>query len=310
MKYFCCMRMASNHIGSVSRFYREELKGLFDSDEIEQFIFYSAEHILGLSRSELSLSSEKTISESELLKFNRIVNRLKEQDPLQYILAEAWFLGLKLKVNGHVLIPRPETEELVEWVINSLTKKVTEGRSKFKILDIGTGSGCIAIALKKEFPEADVFALDLSKEALEVAKENAALNSVQVNFMEVDIFRLSSMHLRAYSVLHPEGVDCFDLIISNPPYVLQSEKPSIRMNVLKYEPPAALFVEDEDALLYYKAIIRFAKKQLNPGGNLYFEINESRGAELESLLGSEGFAGIELKKDINRKDRLIKAEKR
>lgn len=302
------MRIASNHVRSVSRFFRDELNGLYEPGEIEEFIFYSFAGILGYSRSELSLNAETTITESELLKLNAIVKRLKKQEPIQYILQEAWFFGMKLKVSPAVLIPRPETEELVEWILKngnaSRTKKAASER--LKILDIGTGSGCIAIALKKQIAEAEVFALDISTDALDMAKQNAELNSVLVNFIEADILSKSGLA----ADLGRQDVNGFDLIVSNPPYVPESEKKSLRSNVLHFEPHRALFVADDDPLLFYRKISEFAKAMLRPGGSLFFEVNESKGTEIADLLRLEGFSTVEVKKDINGKDRMIRAVKK
>lgn len=290
------MRIPSNHIRSITKFFHDELHGLYSVEEIENFIFYAFEHYLGLTRTDLFLKANDTITESELLKFNNIVKRLKKQEPIQYILGETWFYGLKLNVNPAVLIPRPETEELVDWIV----KEFRVQGSRFNVLDVGTGSGCIAIALKKNIPNAEVFALDISQEALDVVRRNAAINEVNVNFMQADILKNDPSF---------QYFNFFDVIVSNPPYVLQSEKESMMPNVLAHEPHLALFVNDNDPLLFYKAIINFAQKHLADKGKLFFEINEAKADDVRSLLLQSGFKNVEVKKDLSGKERMIRAEK-
>jgi release factor glutamine methyltransferase len=291
------MRIPSNQISSIQQFFRKELKDLFEQEEIEQFIFYSFEYYLGYTRTDLSLNTNNRVSESELLKLNDTVKRLKKKEPIQYILGETWFHGLKFKVNADVLIPRPETEELVEWLLNQSGHIHTSQNNEFKILDIGTGTGCIAIALKKNLTTAAVYALDISEKALEVARANAVLNNADIQFIHADI-------------LHPEfrTENHFDLIISNPPYILPSEKANMNANVLEYEPELALFVTETDPLLFYRKIADFAQNRLTERGQLFFEINENKGEEIKNLLGSLGFRQVEIKKDLNGKDRMVKAE--
>ena len=321
------MRIPTNHVKSITAFFREELAGLYSTEEIENFCFYSFEHFLGFTRSDLTLKAMETVNESELLKFNDLVKRLKCEEPIQYILGEAWFYGLKFKVNKNVLIPRPETEELVEWIVKDVRTQESGVRSQkskdkksFWILDIGTGSGCIAIALKKELPRVDVFAMDVSATALVVAKENAALNNVAVNFVEADILQLSHpatvklpppITIGTQIPLFPQIPEFkFDIIVSNPPYVLSSEKQTMSKNVLGYEPHLALFVEDTDPLLFYKSIIDFAEIKLEKNGKLFFEINETMAHEVKELLLKHNFKGVEIRKDLNGKERMIKAERK
>ncbi|MBL7893520.1 MAG: peptide chain release factor N(5)-glutamine methyltransferase, partial [Bacteroidia bacterium] len=207
----------------------------------------------------------------------------------------------KLKVNPAVLIPRPETEELVDWIV----KEFKVQSSKFKVLDVGTGSGCIALALKRNIPSAEVFALDISEAALDVAKQNALNNSLEITFVNASIIENWDNKLIPFG----EAGRGLSLIVSNPPYVLQSEKHAMQPNVLVYEPHLALFVNDNDPLLFYKAIIEFAKKYLANKGRLFFEINEAKADEVKSLLVQNGFKNVEIKKDLSGKERMVKAEK-
>ena len=221
-----------------------------------------------------------------VFRIKQVVENLKNHKPLQYILCETDFYGLKLEVNSHTLIPRKETEELINWILNDNFSTA---------LDIGTGSGCIAIALARNI-QANILAIDVSIDALEVAKRNAKRNCVDINFLHKDIFKLQAL---------PK----VDVIISNPPYILDKEKEKMRDNVLKYEPHLALFVNDNEPLLFYKKITELAKESLNNGGRIFFEINELYGDEIINLLSDFGFVNITLKKDINDKDRMIKATK-
>jgi len=215
---------------------------------------------------------------------------LKKHVPIQYILGETEFYGLPFRVNDSVLIPRPETEELVDWI-----RSENNRNEALNILDIGTGSGCIAIALKHEFPNAAVEAFDISDKALETARSNAGLNKLDVEFSKVDILNVADQSKK------------WDIIASNPPYIPELEKSEIEANVLEHEPHLALFVPDNDPLLFYRHIALFAKKQLNPNGKLYFEIHRDYGKECMELLASLGFSEIELRKDISGNNRMIRS---
>jgi release factor glutamine methyltransferase len=234
------------------------LESIYDKNEVDSFFFILLEHYLGYNRIKFALEPELTISEKDRQLFLDALKALKHQQPIQYILGETEFFGIPLKVNEDVLIPRPETEELVAWIINDVSNL-----DKITILDIGTGSGCIAIALAKHLPNASVFALDVGATALKVAKTNAELNTVSIEFLEADILNFN--HFTS---------EKFDIIVSNPPYVRQLEKPHMKANVLDNEPHLALFVTNEDPLQFYKAITKFAVNNLNNQGMLYFEINE------------------------------------
>lgn len=273
----------------------DALKNIQDEQEIESFFFILTEYLHNLKRIDVALNPNFEISDAAIEKWNAILAQLQQEKPIQYITGEAWFYGLKLEVNENTLIPRPETEELVEWVIESQKSKVQS--QKLEILDIGTGTGCIPISLKANLPQANVSAIDVSEKALEVAKRNAQSNKVEVNFIQVNILEVLDLNQN------------FDIIVSNPPYVRNLEKQEIKKNVLDYEPHLALFVEDTDALLFYRKIAQLALENLSPNGLLFFEINQYLGKETVELLENLGFKNIELKKDIYGNDRMIKCKK-
>lgn len=287
------MRIPSNKIGAITGFYKKELEELYPPEEINTFIKLAFAHYLGVSSSELVLRADETVSESELLKLYFVVKGLKKHKPVQYILGETEFYGLKFKVNKNVLIPRPETEELVDWIIKEFQNMKYEIRNS--VLDIGTGSGCIAVSLKKYLSGAEVFALDVSEEALQVAKENALLNKVNVNFIHGDIFSSSVS----------QSLSSYDVIVSNPPYITNAESELMQPNVLDYEPHLALFVDDNNPLLFYSRIAALAGKHLGANGRLYFEINEKYGNDVAKLLINCNFTDIIVKKDLSGKDRII-----
>jgi release factor glutamine methyltransferase len=239
----------------------------------------------------------------QLLRWESVLSELKKEKPIQYILGETEFYGLPFLVNENTLIPRPETEELVEWIIKSTKYEIQS--TKLRILDIGTGSGCIAISLAKNFPNAEVSAIDVSEKALATAKKNAEINKVEVDFINVDILKINDLvELPTSNFQLPTQ---FDIIVSNPPYVRNLEKAEIKSNVLEYEPHLALFVEDTDALLFYRKIAQLAQQNLSENGKLFFEINQYLGKETVELLEDLGFKNIELKKDIYGNDRMIRS---
>ena len=246
-----------------------------------------------LKRIDIALQPELVFLASELEIWNSILEQLKREIPIQYLLGTTHFYGLEFEVNENVLIPRPETEELVDWIIKSQKSEVRN--KKLKILDIGTGSGCIAISIAKNLPNAEVFALDVSEKALATAKKNAELNQVQVQFI-------------CQSILETEDLgQQFDVIVSNPPYVRHLEKQEIKKNVLDNEPHLALFVADDDALIFYRKIAQLAVKNLSQTGQLYFEINQYLGQEMLSLLQEMDFKNSELRQDIYGNDRMTKS---
>lgn len=249
----------------------------------------SCEYCFGMSKTDLLINKNIEVSRDDALNFNNVLERLSKGEPIQYVLNQADFYGLKFKVNKHVLIPRQETEELVDLII-----KKHQDRN-LKILDIGTGSGVIPVTLKKHLPNANVQAIDVSSDALILAKENALKQEVEVLFLESDILNKD----------YWDKLEKYDIIISNPPYVLNSEKDLMHQNVLNFEPHLALFVEDENPLLFYKKITHLAKQKLKKGGSLYFEINEQFGQETKQLLIKNNFIKVQVVKDINGKDRIV-----
>jgi release factor glutamine methyltransferase len=279
----------------------DALKNIQDEQEIESIFFILTEYLHNLKRVDVALNLNFELSEAAIEKWNSILTELKQEKPIQYITGEAWFYGLQFEVNENTLIPRPETEELVEWILNS---PITQHQTPITILDIGTGSGCIPISLKSNVPQANVSAIDVSEKALEVAKRNAASKKVEINFIQANILEVEDISkLQTSNSQLPTN---FDIIVSNPPYVRNLEKQEIKKNVLDYEPHLALFVEDTDALLFYRKIAQLALKNLSPNGLLFFEINQYLGKETVKLLQNLGFKNIELKKDIYGNDRMVK----
>lgn len=277
-------------------FFINELSSIYDALEAESFFYLILEEKKQLKRIDLALHPELTFSKAELLHWNLLVEQLKNEIPIQYLLGTTYFYGLEFAVNENVLIPRSETEELVEWIIQS--NRITNQESdNLTILDIGTGSGCIAIALAKNLPNAQVFAIDVSEKALVTAQKNAVFSKVNVTFIQQNILETDDLD------------QTFGLIVSNPPYVRNLEKQEMRKNVLDNEPHLALFVEDNNALIFYRKIAHLAQKKLSQNGQLYFEINQYLGTEMIELLQSLNFRNIELRKDIYGNDRMIKAIK-
>ncbi|MDI5893403.1 peptide chain release factor N(5)-glutamine methyltransferase [Flavobacterium algoritolerans] len=269
----------------------QELTPIYDAGEAESFFYLILEEKHQLKRIDLALHPDLVFSEAEMVVWNSILEQLKQEIPVQYLLGKTSFYGLDFEVNENVLIPRPETEELVEWILESQKSKVES--QNIRILDIGTGSGCIAISLAKNIPNAAVFAIDVSEKALATAKKNAERNAVEVTFINQNILETEDLRQQ------------FDIIVSNPPYVRNLEKEEIKKNVLDNEPHLALFVEDNDALIFYKKIAELAQKNLSENGQLYFEINQYLGKETVDLLEKMNFKNIELRKDIYGNDRMI-----
>lgn len=269
----------------------KSLLPFYDEMEAESFFYLILENKHQLRRIDLALDADKEFSEVEISVWNVILERLKAQIPIQYILGTTHFYGMDFSVDENVLIPRPETEELVDWIVK-LNSKLSK-KKNLKILDIGTGSGCISISLAKNIPNSEVFALDVSEKALAVAEKNALLNKVKVAFLQKNILETNHLDQK------------FDIIVSNPPYVRNLEKAEIKPNVLDNEPHLALFVSDNDPLIFYKKIAKLAVANLNPNGQLFFEINQYLGKETQDLLASLGLKNIELRKDIYGNDRMI-----
>lgn len=269
------------------------LKDEYPATEIESFFHLLTEEYLGMRRIDVALNAGYEVSEENKLQFEKALERLKDHEPVQYIIGETEFYGMKFKVNRNVLIPRPETEELVDWIL----KDHKEPKSGLKILDVGTGSGCIAISMAKEIANCKITALDISPKALELARINAEENEVDIEFQEVDILQKEKLN------------DLYDIIVSNPPYVREIEKQEMHKNVLNHEPVQALYVEDTNALVFYEKIAALAKDSLRENGVLYFEINQYLANETKSMLENLGFEA-ELKKDIFENYRMLKAKRK
>lgn len=277
------MQKAMQHIFS-------ELEGFYSENEIRSFSFLIIEKLTGLTRTQIIINKNTFLSAEQNAKVIDFVDKLKKFEPIQYLLGETEFYGLAFMVNNSVLIPRPETEELVDWIITDY-----KNSPNINFLDIGTGSGCIAISIKKGLPTATATAFDISEMALDTASKNAALNNVEINFARVDI-------------LNPDNIpQKWDVIVSNPPYIPELEKKEIQSNVLDYEPHLALFVPDHDALLFYRTIAEFGKNNLTENGRIYFEIHRNEGETCVQLLEYMGYKNIELRKDISGNNRMIKA---
>jgi release factor glutamine methyltransferase len=270
-----------------------QLYHIYDNSEAQQIADLVMEHLTGWKRIDRVMNKSLPLRPDTLTQLEVITHELLQHKPVQYILHEAWFAGMPLYVDEHVLIPRPETEELVDWIVKS------KPRENSTILDIGTGSGCIALALKKYIPTARVFACDVSADAIHVAQKNARQQELEVNFIEADI---TNHHLY-------EGFQQMDLVVSNPPYIPVADKASMRDNVLKYEPWLALFVDDNDPLLFYKAIAAFADHKLTAGGSIFVEIHEDLAAGVRTVFETAGFRNIEIKKDMQGKERMVRAQR-
>jgi release factor glutamine methyltransferase len=278
---------------SLQNFFQNGLIGYYPKEEINAFFYRICEQHLNYKRIDVSLKSETLITPETFEYFESLISRLLTYEPIQYILGTTSFFGLEFKVDTNVLIPRPETEELVAWIL-----KEADSSQPLKILDIGTGSGCIAVSLAKHFPNADVYALDVSPAALEMAQYNGQQNGVQLNGIQANVLEWENTELQ------------FDIIVSNPPYVRESEKERMAPNVLEHEPHLALFVENNNPLVFYQAIVALSKQALKKQGLLYFEINEYLGQETKALFSSDDFENVQLKTDIFGKNRMMRASKR
>lgn len=286
------MEIHSNYLKDVVSFFRSRLHAVYSESELDLILRWIMEKQLGLKDAAFLTDEKIRVNQSDLIKLEQMCFKLERHMPIQYVLSEAEFYGLKFKVNPAVLIPRPETEELVELI------RLTSSNLR-NLLDIGTGSGCISIALKKNLPLAKVFALDVSEEALALAKENAIQNKTDVHFFKADILSVNAAEL----ILEKTGGKRMDVVVSNPPYVLRSDE--LHERVKNYEPHLALFVEDNDALLFYRRIAELAKKLLTENGRLYFECHSAQAKNVASLLEKEGFNGVRLLKDMGGLDRFV-----
>jgi len=284
---------------------RETCGSLYPDRELDSIAFLIAEHVTGRSRTELVINREEGFTKEEGERIREKVRRLGENEPIQYILGETEFYGLKIKVEPGVLIPRGETEELVEWILlkeeGERRKEKGERRKEevLRVVDIGCGSGAIAVALAKHLPDAQIWAADISPQALNLTLHNAQLNNVTINPLLLDILTPSPTF-----PLSPSPT--YSLIVSNPPYIPESERSSMALHVAGREPDLALFVPDEDPLLFYRALAEFAKRNLTPDGELFVEIHDRYGKEVVALF-SNYFSTVELRQDIHGKDRMVRA---
>ena len=283
----------------IQDIFHKELDEIYGKNEVDSFFFMLTEDYFGIERFTLALDPDIVITKEQETSIFSALSELRLEKPIQHILGKAHFYGLEFTVNEHTLIPRPETEELITFILEKAKYATNKNLS---ILDIGTGSGCIAIALKKKLPYAKVFAIDISENALEVAQKNAKDNDVEVQFVQADVLSLNDLHI------FKNNDEPFHIFVSNPPYVRNLEKAEMRKNVLEYEPDSALFVEDNNPLVFYDKIANLAMKYLKINGSLYFEINQYLGKEMIDLLDGKQFQNIELRKDIFGVDRMLKAD--
>ncbi len=282
------------YLKEIKNIFHLELDAIYSPEEVNSFFYMLIEHFLGLERFILALEPNLIITKDEETPLFEALSRLKLEIPIQHIIGKTHFMDLEFLVDKNVLIPRPETEDLVRWILDDIKNH----QEAITILDIGTGSGCIPIALKKQLPNAKVATLDISDKALKIATQNAKNNTVQIEFIHANILEIDKLHQK------------FDIIVSNPPYVRELEKKEMHKNVLQHEPELALFVSDEDPLLFYRKIASFAVNNLNDGGALYFEINQYLGKETKQLLDSTNFSDIELRQDLFGNDRMLKGIKK
>jgi len=283
------MQWKTNNLAGLKNQYIKELEDYYDQQEAKALVNILIKSFFGLSRSDMVMNPGYRLSESEILRLHFAVKQLKDYKPVQYIIRKIDFINVRLVVNESVLIPRPETEELVSLIIDR------EKEEHLRVLDIGTGSGCIAIALAKNLESPEVWGIDISEKALETAAVNASENRVDI-------------HLKLLNILEPEG-ECFtgkfDVIVSNPPYVTEEDKKLMQENVIRFEPHKALFVPGDNPLLFYRAILYYAGDYLNATGRIYFEVNEQYGKAVAGLLSKHGYLSVELFKDINGKERMV-----
>jgi release factor glutamine methyltransferase len=277
-------------LNDIKQALKKQLADQYESIELNPILSILTEHVTGWDQLQQALNKETELDESQILAFEQAAAELKAGKPIQYVTGKAWFMGEAYSVNEHVLIPRPETEELVDWILEYAEIKGTA----LRILDLGTGSGCIAIALKKALPDSKVSAIDISTNALKVAAENASLLNVEIDFVPLDILNTAFLP------------DQYDVIVSNPPYIPMHEMDNMEKHVAAQEPNIALFVPDEDPLVFYKAIARLAKLHLKPNGQLFFEIHFDQGDAMVKLLDEMHFHA-ELREDLFGKDRMIRA---
>lgn len=277
-------------VNDYKKQFLNQLPAFYDETERLNLFYMAMEFVLNYNKADVVLNGNESVLNENRQKIEEVFIRLQDNEPIQYITQQAHFFGYDFKVSPATLIPRPETEELVDWVLNEMKK---QPQKNWRVLDIGTGTGCIPITIKNEFPLTIVSAIDVSVEALKIAQENAVNLQADVTFIQQDI-------------LQAQNLDTYEIIISNPPYVRNLEKEEINENVLQHEPHLALFVDDNDPLIFYRKITQLAHKSLNENGMLFFEINQYLGNEMQKMV-SQYFKTIELKKDFIQNDRMMKA---
>jgi release factor glutamine methyltransferase len=297
-------------IAEAERYIKEKLSGIYEESEARNIASLAIEHITSFSKADRILKTGEPLSPQQQDQLNKDLERLLQHEPIQYIMNKAWFYGMELFVDKAVLIPRPETEELVEWIVNDIKasgKDVFEKRpaeadetTKLKILDVGSGSGCIALALKKAMPKAEVWGCDVSEKALNVARRNGSALDIRVDFQGVNFLDAPQQ----------KSLPTVDIVVSNPPYIPFKDKEAMNPNVVAHEPHTALFVPDNDALVFYKALARFGKHRLYKNGSIYMEIHEDLGKSVVDLFKQEGYSHIELKKDMQGKERMVRVVNR
>jgi len=283
--------------GEVYIDFIRELKTVYEEREAETISDWVFENVTGMKRWERRANQNKEIKNSEHQQLQKHLTELLQHKPVQYVLNEAWFYKMKFFVNENVLIPRPETEELVEWIVNDIYSGNLRNSKPINILDIGSGSGCISIALKKELPKANIIAIDISEKALEVAEKNARDLNTTVDFLQIDF-----LDENKWNTLFQ-----YDIIVCNPPYIPLKEKDGLGRNVVDFEPAVALFVEDDNPFIFYQKIAQFSKKHLNANGRIYLEVHELQAEDIKGILENEGFTAT-IKKDIYGKDRMVRGK--
>ncbi len=294
-------------INEAEQWLRQQLQTVYDEQERINIANMILEHLTRLSRLERVSKKDEPLNVHQLHHLTEMTQRLLHHEPVQYILGKTWFAGMELYVDKAVLIPRPESEELVEWIVEDVKKKGfdvfykeatdADETTQLKILDVGTGSGCIALALKKKMPKAEVWGCDISEEALNVARRNGSELNIRVDFQGINFLDEAQQKF----------LPTVDIIVSNPPYIPSQEKETMNANVVNHEPHTALFVPDNDALIFYKALAQFGKNRLHKNGTIYAEIHEGLANDITVLFETEGYANVELKKDMQGKDRMVKA---
>ncbi len=288
------MFVQSNKLSDLKIYFNNKLKHQFSLNEIKLMFEFSVFKRLSLSKTDLIFGEEKLLSESDLLFFKDIIDRLLNNEPFQYVIGETLFCDLDILCDKRALIPRPETEELVYWILESFPSK----NEKLSLVDFCTGSGCIALSLKNQMKESNLIATDFSTDALDLAKKNALLNNLEVSYLKHDLLTENDDFIKSHSL---------DCIVSNPPYIPEKDKLLMNENVLEFEPHLALFVSNDNPLIFYQRIAEIAKNKLKKNAFLFFEIHENLSGEVKRILLNLGFSSVEIKKDLQGKDRMIKA---